>query len=57
MIRLALDRSAVTNAARTGIARYIDELAKALRQEPGACLVDGEEFNLWGALPAQSAAS
>ncbi len=48
MIRIALDRSAVTNAAHTGIARYIDELAKALRYEPDVCLVDGEEFDLWG---------
>ena len=50
MIRIALDRSTVTNAARTGMARYIEELANALRSEPDACLFDWEKFDLWGGI-------
>ena len=55
MIRIALDRSAVsTTSVRTGIGRYVQELANALRSMVGGALVESDAFDLWSGLTGSS---
>ena len=47
----------IATPMRTGIARYIDELARALRSEMGDALVESDAFDLWNGVASRGRSS